>query len=336
LRCVNKISNSAIGIVFVLILTVGWWACRNKEKDSPTEVDPEPPVQLIEVQDAREKTISFKRSAIKVVSLVPSLTEYIFQIDKEHLLVGRSEWCRFPVEALDIKVAGGVDELDEATILAMRPDVVLMSKMMNEGAIESLELKEMKVVVFDQQNWISIQSDLEILGRIIDSTGDVKTLIGWMAGQQKSVNDQINESRPHEGVRTAVLYDLDNLYTAGPDTFVDEMINLAGGDNIANEEESQWPTLSLETLLGKQPEVIIIAIDAENPTTMSELVRNFSTSGNWSHLEAIRDNRVYMIDRDLLTIPGPRQILALRQIASAIHPDLFEKPVGLLQLDLLK
>ena len=150
------------------------------------------------------------------------------------------------------------------------------------------------------------------------------------------MKDQIEESRNLEPVRTVVLFDLDELHTAGAATFVDEMINLAGGDNIANGETSQWPTLTMDILLRKQPEVIIIATVAENSTTMVEMFRSFQTSGDWSQLEAIKNNRVYMMDSNLLTIPGPRQILALRQIASAIHPALFEKPVRLMQLDLSK
>ena len=334
LRAVNRFSCSAFSLVIAFLFSVAWWACGNKDKAPQTTAVPATSEQLIEIEDARGKTVSLERSAIKVVSLIPSLTEYIYQIDKGNLLVGRSEWCLFPEDAQKVKVAGGVNEMDEEAILTMKPDVVLVSRMMNLDAIDYLESKGLKVVILDQQNWKSIRNDLEILGKIIDSSGDVKTLMGWMEGHRKSINDQIMDLKDLRRIKTAVLYDRDKLNTAGPHTFVDEMIDLAGGANIAAGEKSQWPSLSFETLLHRNPEVIIFAASEENPTPISELARILITSGTWSQLEAIKNNRVFLIESDLLTIPGPRQTLALRQIARAIHPNLFEKAPGLLQLDL--
>ena len=133
----------------------------------------------------------------------------------------------------------------------------------------------------------------------------------------------------------AVLYSLKPLYTAGAGTFVDELITLCGGSNVASDLASPWPTLSMEGLLQKQPDVLLISTEAGPAGELPGTLQALAADPVWSQLTAIQNNRVYILDGDTLAVPGPRQVVALAQIAAALHPALFEAPEQLQHVNLL-
>lgn len=290
----------------------------------------------ISLTDARGKTIPLQNPAIKVVSLLPSLTEYIFELDQGHLLIGRSDWCRYPEEALEVEVVGNLDKAVDERLVALKPDVVLVSKMMQKEQVQHLESLGLTVVVFDHQNWDTILRDLEVLGKILGTEGDVKTLVAWISRKREIVRREIESLENSNPISTAVLYSLEPLHTAGAGTFVDELITISGGSNVAAELDSPWPTLSMEGLLQKQPEVILIASEAGADGDLIGNIQGLAMDPVWSQLNAIKNNRVYLVDGDTITIPGPRQVVALAQIAAALHPELFETPDQLQQVNLLQ
>ena len=326
LRC----SSFFVGVISLLILSE--IACTKKD----TVEEPTVNHSKITFTDARGSAISLENPAIKIVSLLPSVTEFVFELDQGHLLIGRSEWCRYPEEALDVEVVGELDDAVDEKLVTLKPDVVLVSVMMPEEEMQQLESLGLKVVVFDHQNWETVLRDLEILGKILGAEGDVKTLIAWLSRKRDIVRREIEALEDSTPVTTAVLYSLEPLYSAGAGTFVDELITLSGGSNIAADLASAWPMLSMEELIQKQPEVILISSEA---SPEDELVGTIQALGNdpvWSQLPAVKNNRVYIVDGDSLTIPGPRQVVALAQIAAALHPELFETPPQLQHVNLFR
>ncbi len=267
--------------------------------------------------------------AIKVVSLSPSLTEYIFELDRGHLLIGRSAECRHPEAALEIEVVGDLDTAKDERLTALKPDVILVNKSMKENKVNHLESQGFTVVVFDHQKWDSVLRDLEILGKLLDAEGDVKTLISWLTQKRTTVENEINALEDHQPLSTAVLFSLNPLTLAAANTFIDELITLSGGSNITTDSSSRTPTLSPEALLQKQPEVILISAEAANADDIKELTRD----PIWSQLSAFKNNRVYLIDEDGLKTPGPRQVFTLEEIAAALHPTIFPPPLQLKQIN---
>jgi iron complex transport system substrate-binding protein len=319
--------------VLIVFLFAGA-ACKKKERASEEVGLPVPEVAGgIEIIDARGKPISLKHPAIQIVSLLPSLTEYICQLDKGHLMVGRSEWCKYPLEALDVPVVGSLNKVDDSKISRLTPDVVLVSALMPDNQIEHLESLGTTVIVFDHQNWGSICRDLEVLGKVLGASGDVKTLIAWLERHRRTVANELNSIEDTTPIRTAVLYSLDPLSSAGKNTFIDEFISLSGGVNVAADLPSNWPTLTVEELIQRQPEVLLISSEVEASVDSKAKLAKLTQDPHWSQLPALKNNRVYILDADTLTVPGPRQVVALAQIAAALHPELFDAPVGLRHLD---
>ena len=309
-------------------------ACKDKQEETNTRPD-FASTGAISFHDARGKEISLDDPAIKIVSLLPSITEYIFELDQGHLLIGRSDWCRHPAAALEVEVVGGLDKAIEERLIALKPDVILVSKMMRDEQIQHLESLGLTVVVFDHQNWDAVLSDLEVLGKVLGNEGDIKTLISWLDRKRSIVRMEVESLEGSAPIPTAVLYALKPLYTAGAGTFVDELITLSGGINVASDLSSPWPTLSMEGLLEKQPEVILISTEAGPQEELLGNIQALAQDPVWGQLSAFQNHRVYILDGDTLAVPGPRQSVALAQIAAALHPDLFEAPVQLQHVNLL-
>jgi iron complex transport system substrate-binding protein len=305
-----------------------------KKKDTQQEEGP-PNVEVfqsaIHLTDARGEAVSLDYPAIKIVSLVPSLTEYMFELNKGHLLVGRSEQCRYPADAENVPVAGSLEKPDYDALEKLKPDVVLVSTVVPPDAISRLEESDLTVVVFDHKNWETLCGDLENLGKLLGAPGDVRTLISWMNRQRKNVQSEVESLSNQEPIQTAMLFSFDPLTAAGSDTFVDEFIQLAGGMNVAGNIGSAWPKISLEQLVLGQPEVLLISSDVVKADIQLETLLSGT---DWSKIPAIKNHRVYQIESDIITIPGPRLMKGLGEIAAAIHPELFDTPTGLLQVKL--
>ena len=332
-----RVTRTSISLTLACVLMVGSSGCSDQQTDASTNQSNLPAeTSHIQIQDARGRTVTLEHPAIRVISLLPSLTEFIFELDKGHLLIGRTNWCRYPKEALDVPIVGGLENPVVETLVRLNPDLILAGPFLRNEQVNHLESLGLTVATFDHQDWNTVVRDLTLLGTLLDNPGDVKTLISWLEKQRRSVKIEIEESGTSAPIKTAMLYALEPLYTSGAGTFVDEMINLAGGVNIAASLSSRWPMLSMEGLLQKQPEVLLISTEAGTPDTLAQKIRELSEDEVWKQLTAIKNNRVYLLDGDPLAVPGTRQIKALRQIAAAIHPELFEAPPGLVHVNLLK
>ncbi|MBH54807.1 MAG: hypothetical protein CMI18_10725 [Opitutaceae bacterium] len=321
-------------IAFAIVAAFAISCSKQDESKEPPKVTESVSAQTIEIQDARDRIVFLDRPAIEVVSLLPSITEYMFELDQGHLLVGRTNWCKHPPEAQEVEVVGTLDNPVVETLVQLNPDLIIASSFLRQEQVAHLESLGLTVAVFDHQSWDSVISDLDRLGQLLGNSDDIKTLVSWMERHRKYVNNEIAELRSPKPITTAVLYALENLYSAGEGTFIDEMIQLAGGKNLGADLSSPWPMFSLEELLKKQPEVLLVSTEAGEPSALAEKIRTMSQGDVWSQIKAIKNNRIYLLDGDTLAVPGPRQNIALMQIAAALHPTLFEAPEQLVHVNL--
>ena len=332
------LSKAAIAPLACIVAITLVSACKNKgqARESPhTTPSHSESDHMIEIQDSRGEHHTFRNSPIKIVSLLPSITEYLFQLDKGHLLVGRSDSCRFPPETSDIPVTDSRGRIDRPKVLGLAPDVVFAGPQLPNDDIEYLTNQGLNVVTLDLKTLEDIRNSLRNLGKILSNSGDVETLLGWMDRHYRDISREIDNG--HEDIdrpETLILDDLNPLHTVENKTFVDELISAASGINLITSETSLQPPLSPKQLRDLQPQVLIIATREGELASMTNAAQQLGQSELWSDIDAIKNNRVYLIDYDLLTIPGPRQVQALRQIAHVLHPDMVDFPPKLIKIDL--
>ncbi len=270
--------------------------------------------------DDMGREVSIDKIPQRIVSHVPSITETLFALDLGERVVGVSDYCNYPPEAGLKPSVGNYFNPSIETIIAQDPDLVITDGY-SEGLIPQLESLGVTCVVIDPKDMDWILKDIELLGRITGAEGRAREVI-------KSMRDRILQvtTAAEDAPRVRVFYtfattNLSNPWTAGPGSFADSLITMAGGENIAANAQSAWVQFSIEALCHADPEVILV--DASHGTAvMSE--EELRAHPAWRELTAVKQGRVHIIDGDLVNRSGPRIVQGLEEIAKIIHPELFE------------
>ena len=253
----------------------------------------------------------------RVISLAPNLTEIVFAVGGCDRLVGNTSYCDYPAEAKSIQKVGDTLHPSLERIIALRPQVVLISTA-SQLEVFTQQLQNQNIAVF-----VTDPHDLEGVFRSIDQ-------IGTMLGQGEQANSVVKNLRERaaaveQAVRqtqpVSVFYQVsaEPLYTAGHDAFVTDLLRRAGAKSVTADVPGAWPKYSSESALAAKPEAIILPTGGsmgEGNSTVAEALRRSP---------AALAGRVYKINDDHLARPGPRAVDGLEELAHAIHPEAFKQ-----------
>lgn len=272
--------------------------------------------------DGLGRDVTLAAPAQRVVSLAPSNTELLFAVGAGSQVVGRDPFSDYPAEAAEVANIGDTyAELNTEFILSLEPDLVLAAGITPPEQVAQLE--QVGITVF----WLANPDDLEGLYRNIETVGlltgheqEALAVIEELSARAEAVADVIASITD----RPTVFYEVDGLfdpsapYTAGTDTFIDLVINLAGGANTAGAVSGYVP-FSIEELLVQDPDVILLGDYIYGAT-----VESLAERAGWGALSAVQNGAVYPFDDNLMSRPGPRLIDAIEQLARLLHPNLFD------------
>jgi iron complex transport system substrate-binding protein len=273
--------------------------------------------QTRNVVDEAGRTVNVPVKIERIVSLAPNLTEIIYAVGAGNRLVGNTTFCDYPIAAKNVAKVGDTLQPSIERILALRPQLVLVSTASQLEAFTK-QLNEHQIAVY-----VTDPHDLESVFRSILSVGDLlnePVAASELVKQLRARNEQVQRAvagRPP----VSVFFQLSGqpLYTAGKTSFVTNLIERAGGRSVTADVNEAWPRLSDEAALASHPDAIIMlsgdAMGAAANTKVAAALRNSP---------AVRNGRVSLIDGDLLTRPGPRLIDGLEQMAHALHPEAFK------------
>jgi len=263
----------------------------------------------ISIVDYYGALVVLDKSAESVVSLSPGITETIFAIGHGKLLVGRSAYCDYPPEAAGITVVGSIIEPNIELIVDLSPDIVIASTHFTREDFKRLTELGLKVVVLNGQ---------ESFGGVYDGViRPVAALLGDLEAGEKLISSmQVTIAEAMEKVKRfssnptvyyVVGFGEGGDWTAGGDTFIGEMITLAGGKNIA-EDVSGW-SFNLESLVRRDPDIILI------PPWAKEL---FPTTPVYSDLRAVQNGNVLVVDEKTISRQGPRTAKAFAGLVDTL------------------
>jgi iron complex transport system substrate-binding protein len=271
--------------------------------------------------DDTGREVSIDKVPQRIVSHVPSITETLFALGLGDRVVGVSDYCDYPEEAKLKPSVGAYYNPNIETIVAQAPDLVLTDgEGLTEDIIPQLENLGITCVVINPKSIDGILKDIELLGKITGMEKEARVLVSEMSSRFAQVASQAQVAP-----RVRVFYvfdatDLNNPWTAGPGSFVDALITMAGGENIAAQAQGAWVQLSIEQLVSSDPEVILIDASMGTAVVSEE---ELMAHPIWQGITAVKQDRIYTIDGDLVNRSGPRIIQGLEEIAKAIHPELF-------------
>ena len=256
-----------------------------------------------------------------IVSLAPSNTEILFAIGAGEQVVGRDQLSDFPEEAQNATDIGSTfDALNTELIVSLEPDLVLAAEINTPEQVKQLE--DLGLTVYYLKNPATLEEmygNLELVSQMTGHQEEAATLIESLKERVAAVDEKIApiSSRP------GVFYELDGTdpakpYTAGKGTFIDQLIERAGGHNIASDLEG-YPQLSLEQVVAADPAFIILG-DARYGVTPESIAER----PGWENLSAVKNGKVFPFNDDLVSRPGPRLVDALEELAKLLRPELFQ------------
>ncbi|AGC69190.1 putative iron (III) dicitrate transport substrate binding protein [Thermoclostridium stercorarium subsp. stercorarium DSM 8532] len=267
-------------------------------------------VYPLEITDSKGNTVKFGEEPKKVVSLSPNITEIIYALGKGDRLVGRTALCDYPEDVSNVTVVGDFYEWNFETILSLEPDVVFASSLNTEENEKKLKELGVNVVFLTQvQSFESTYEIIELIGKILNAGEEAEKVINKMKETVSAVQ-KAAEGKERPSVYYVVGYGEYGDYTATGETFISDMIEMAGGDNIAA-DTTGW-VYSLEKLIEKDPDIIIGAEDAKE---------YFEKTSGYKDLTAVREGRVYAIDVNLLERQGPRLAEGLVKLYEIFHSE---------------
>jgi iron complex transport system substrate-binding protein len=276
----------------------------------------------IEITDQLGRTVELGGIPQRIVSLAPSNTEILFALGLADQVVAVTDYCNYPPEAKKKPSIGGFSTPSIEKIVAISPDLILAASIHQKQVIPSLEAKGMTVVALAPETISEVLDAITLVGKITNKGEAASKLVAKMQSRIKAVTDKTGNLPQTQKPRVFYITWHDPLMSAGKGTLHDELIQKAGGINIAG-DLSGYPTISLEAVIAANPEVIVAGVGmgtgADAPL---QFARTEPRLGNTA---ARLNNRVYSIDVDIVGRPGPRITDALEQFARFIHPELFKE-----------
>lgn len=267
------------------------------------------------------RSVKIEKVPQSIISLSPSNTEILFALGLEDKVVGVTEQCNYPHEALGKAKVGRYASADIERIITLQPDLILAESIHAKEVIPALERSGLTVFILAPEDFHGLLKDIKVVGKITGKEGEADRLITQMGNRIKAITGKSEtlQERP----RVFYLSWHDPMWTAGWGTLEQELIEKAGGINMF-QDISGYKIVDFELVLARNPEVIITCTGHEKAKdTPLEWVK---TEPRLHATEARKSNKIYQIDADLITRAGPRIVDGLEWFAYFIHPEVFGKP----------
>lgn len=255
---------------------------------------------------------------LRIVSLVPAVTEMLYAIGAGPQMIGVSSFDKYPPEVEKLPKLGGLIDPDIERILRLKPDLVIVYGAKSEVAIQ-LERAKIGAFRYESGNLANVTATIRALGERLGRHAEAEAEARRIEHELDAIRARV-ASQPR--LRTLLIFgreagSLRGIYASGGVGFLHDMLTIAGGDDVFADVKRENVQISAEQLLTRAPEAIVELHGALTPQTMA------AERSVWQQLPAVpavKNNRIYLLGSELITIPGPRIVEGTRMIAEALHP----------------
>ena len=306
----NRLVFLILTVILVLPVVILGTAC---DEDAPGNI-----------VDDLGRTVSVDEIPERIVSLAPSITEILYALDLEDKVVGVTEYCDYPEAATSKPKVGGFSTVDLEAVAAADPDIVFAANIHQSETIPALEDLGYVVVTLAPRTINDVIDNISLVGDITGASEEAKTLVFDMTARVNAVSEVTGDLPQSTMPHTLYVTWHDPIYTVGLGTLTQNLIEKAGGINVAH-DISGHGVISLESAVARNPGVIIACTghgsSEDAPFEWALHSDELSTS------DARENDNVYQINADLATRGGPRIVEGLEWFAHFLHADLFDAPV---------
>lgn len=306
-QVLKKVTIGIMSIVMVMGLLVGCTTGNTQQEAQGGKQE-----TVITITDSYGKEITLENEPQRIVSVAPNVTEMIYALGGEDKLVARTDYCDYPAEVSEVESIGTLTTPDIEKIISLEPDLVITSTHFDEGNGNKLEEAGIPVIsLYEELDVEGVYTMLETLGIILNKQDKAKQIIDNMKATINEVQTKV------AGLETPTVYYVVGYgeygdYSAPENTFIGQLIKLAGGKDIVPASDS-W-SYSLEALLEADPEIIIVRQGDKE---------GFMSAEGYNHLTAVKEDKVYEIDNNLLDRQSNRNAEGVLTLAKIIHPEAF-------------
>lgn len=305
-------------MLFCSVFIMSFTSCSNntglqqkKENKETSKVTSYP----LSFKDSYNREIKLEKEPTKIISTSPNITEIVSALDKKDKLIGRSDFCNYPADVKNISSIGGIQSPNIEKIVELKPDIVIASSLIKKEVVQKLEALNIKVAVINENDsFEGTYTTIKKVGQILNANGKAEEIVSNMEKKVASISEKV-KGKNTPGIYYVIGYGKDGDFTAGKDTFISKMINMAGGKNVAD-DTTGW-AYSVEKLIEKNPDIVICSkyMDAKS---------GIKNTNGYKDLPAVKNNKLYEIDNDVLDRQGPRLADGLEELAKIIHPEVFK------------
>jgi len=257
----------------------------------------------------------FAASGSRYISLAPSTTEILFALGLDDEIVGVSSFCNYPPRAKNKESIGSFSSPNIEKILSLKPDHIFCTGLEQKTAIESLKRYGLPVYVADPKNIQELLTSIQEIGHLTKKDTQAQALIAAMNNEINLITRQTQSIPQAQRLKVFIEIWFDPLTTAGNASFIDELITLAGGINIAKDTLRPYSIYSAEEVIKRNPDCIFLAYMTQNKPV--ELVKKRL---GWHQINAVRNNRIYNdIEPEIVLRPGPRITQGLRMLFEKLY-----------------
>ena len=297
-------------LIIALCLAAGIGSCRSEGNRNQKSGSPS-----LESKDPQKKIN-------RIICAAPSVTEFVYALNLGHKVIGVSDFSTYPPEAREKSRIGGLINPNKEKIVALRPDLLIL-----QGQSDSIsrlcEAQKIRFLALEINSVEDIWKAIRLIGHELNVPNEAERLVKQIQAELHSAQE-MTRNRPGRKIFLTLGHtpgDLTGLMTTGPKTFIHELLSLAGGENVFHDALGRYPQISKESLIKRQPEVIIEAIPGGMAEEKLKLLRK-----DWSQLPmlpAVQTGRIHFLTEDFLLIPGTRIAQTVRRFAQIIHPEVF-------------
>jgi len=264
------------------------------------------------LKDSMGNEVTIPKEPKRIVSLIPSNTEILFALGLGDKVVGVTTNDNYPAEVKKLPKVGDF-QINVEKVVAQKPDLVVAQSGNDPATIDQLKKLKFPVLVLDAKSINDVYKSIDLVSQATNRTQEGDRLIAQMEKKKQDISAKVANISKEKRVKVWVELD-SNLFSVGGDTFMNELVTLAGGENVAKGLKG-WPQVSSEQVVKWNPDVILSTYGGD---------KEILARKGWESVSAVKNKRVYSLHPDLTNRPGPRVIQGVEEIAKRLYPEQFK------------
>jgi iron complex transport system substrate-binding protein len=295
--------------------------------ETPT-ITPSPTPSLpVSVTDDTNTVITLTSYPNRIISLAPSTTEMLFGLGLQSKIVGLVTYSGYDqpiqdaIKNQNITTVGTFSKVNTELVTGLQPDLIIASGSYQQALATKFAEQGKTTVILNPTKFSEILADIRLLGKLTGTDSNATTLVNSMQSRVDAVVNQTANLKK-SGVYVEYYFDKTGYSSYGADSYINELIGMAGGVNVFAGFKGQYVTTSTEEIVKANPSIIVISNGV-----MSQLAGltpdSLRARDGWSTISAVQNNKIYEVKENLLTLWGPRIVDGLEALAKVIHSEVF-------------